>query len=308
MNKKEPSANESEEAREMRYAFFIGCVTPYRETSYEISTRLVCKKLGIELVELEGANCCGLPIDSMNHESALTLAARDLTLAEDMKLDIMTLCTGCAGALTKTNRHLKEDRESRERINNYLKEIDREFKGTIEVKHLVRVLLEDVGLEKLKDFIKRPLKGLKVAGHHGCHILRPSKYLQFDDPENPSFLQDLIELTGADNVGYIDERDCCGAVAMAANRDVPMHLIRNKILHVIETGASALVTVCPSCHFMFDSNQPIAEKKFSETYNLPVIHYPQMLGLAMGFSPEELAMDGLKVNPEKLLDAIAKTN
>lgn len=306
MNEKTPSSDKDGENGEKKYAFFVGCVTPYREVSYEIATRLVCKELGIELMELEGANCCGLPIDSMNHESALTLAARDLTLAEEMELDIMTLCTGCAGALTKTNRHLKEDRDSRERINNYLKEIGREFKGTIEVKHLVRVLLEDIGIEALKDHIKHPLKGLKVAGHYGCHILRPTKYLQFDDPENPSFLQDLIELTGASNVGYVDERDCCGAITMAANRDVPMHLIRNKILHVIETGASALVTVCPSCHFMFDSNQSVAEKKFSETYNLPVIHYPQLLGLAMGLTPEELAMDGLKVNPEKLLDTIAK--
>lgn len=289
---------------ERRYAFFIGCVTPYREPGYEIATRRVCEALGIGLEEIADANCCGLPIDPVNHEMAISLAARDIALAEEKGLNIMTLCSGCAGVLTKTNAHLKQSRKDRERINGYLKEIGKEFKGTIEVKHLVRVLVEDIGMETLKGYIKRPLKGLKVAGHYGCHIIRPSKYLRFDDSNDPTLLRDLIELTGATNTGYVDERDCCGAIVLGVNRDLPMHLIRNKLLKVKDTGANALVTICPSCHFMFDSNQPIAEKMFNEVYGLPVIHYPQLLGLAMGFSPEELAMDELRIKPVDLLNNI----
>ena len=289
---------------ERRYAFFIGCVTPYREPGYEIATRRVCEALGIGLEEMADFNCCGLPIDPVNHEMAMSLAARDIALAEEKGLNIMTLCSGCAGVLTKTNVHLKQSRESRERINRYLKEIGKEFKGTIEVKHLARVLVEDLGMETLKGYIKRPLKGLKVAGHYGCHILRPSKYLRFDDSDNPTLLRDLIELTGATSTGYIDERDCCGAMVLGVNRDLPMHLIRNKLLKVKDTGANALVTICPSCHFMFESNQPIAEKMFNEVYGLPVIHYPQLLGLAMGLSPEELAMDELRIKPGDLLSHI----
>ncbi len=304
MNEEKTDQNVEEATGKKEYAFFIGCVTPYREASYEIATRLVFKALDIKLVEMEGANCCGLPVDPMNHEMALALAARDITIAEEMGLNIMTLCSGCGSVLTETNKHLKEDRETRERVNGYLKEIGREFKGTIEVRHLARALVEDVGLETVKGFIKRPLNGLKVAGHYGCHVLRPSKYLQFDNSEEPTFLRNLIELTGAVNVGYVDERDCCGAMVLGVNRDVPMNLIRNKILRIKEAGAKSLITVCPSCHFMFDSNQPIVEKMFAETYGLPVLHYPQLLGLAMGFSPKELAMDELKVNPEEILKTI----
>jgi len=304
MSGEKPSPDGEEGAGERKYAFFIGCVTPYREVGYEIATRRVFEALGVKLIEMDGANCCGLPIDPINHEMALALAARDITIAEDLGLNIMTLCSGCTATLTKTNKHLKEDRKSRERVNSYLKEIGREFKGTIEVRHLTRALIEDIGLETLKGFIKKPLKGLNVAGHYGCHVLRPSKYLQFDNPEEPIFLKDLIELTGAVNVGYVDERDCCGAMVLGVNRDVPMNLIRNKILHIKEAGAKSIITVCPSCHFMFDSNQPIAEKMFAETYDLPVLHYPQLLGLAMGFLPRELAMDELKVDPKELLETI----
>lgn len=294
-----------EKAPQIKYAFYLGCLTPAREASYEVAMRRVFKELGIKLVEMKGANCCGLPIDPINHDMALSLAARNLAIAEDKKLDIVTLCSGCAGMLTKTNKHLKEDREELERINGYLKEIGKEFKGTIEVKHMIKVLVDDIGLEELKSRIKKPLKGVKIAEHYGCHVLRPAEYLDFDDEDNPTILRSLIELTGAEHIRYEGEEDCCGSVIVGIDKDISFNLVRNKLLHVKEAGAEAMVTICPSCHFQFDQNQPIVEKMFAEEYGIPVLHYPQLLGLAMGIPPEELALDELKVEPEGVMAKVA---
>ena len=290
--------------RKKRYAFFLGCVTPFREASYEIASRRVCKELGIELVDMDGVNCCGLPIEAINRDMALSMAARNITIAEEKGLDIITICSGCAGALTKTNSVMKESSEVRDQINKYLKEIDREFKGTIKVKHFARVLLEDIGIEKLRKLIKRPLSGLRIAGHYGCHVLKPAAHMKFEDPENPTFLHELIELTGATDARYEGEKDCCGSMVIGVDTDVPLSQVRKKMNHVKDAGAQALVTICPSCHLMFDSNQEPAGKPFDETYNMPVLHYPQLLGLAMGIPPEELALDELKVKADEVLLAI----
>jgi len=302
---KEVSAPEVDEHKELiRYSFFVGCVTPNREAAYEISTRRVCKELGIELLEMEGANCCGLPIDMVSHEASLALAARNLTIAEEMGHDIFTICTGCTGVLTKANSLLKTDRETREHVNAELAEIGREFKGEIEVKHLIRSLVEDYGLNNLKKRIKRPLKKLRIAGHYGCHMLMPSKYLHFDDPGNPHFLNELIELTGAELVRYDGERDCCGAVIIAVTTDLPTNLVATKLHNVKKAGADALTTICPSCHLQYDGNQGAAEKTYEEKFDIPVLHYPQLLGLALGIPPEELAFDELKVKPTALLEKL----
>lgn len=290
---------------QLKYAFFLGCTIPYREASYEISARKVFGRLGIELVEMPDANCCGLPIDPANHEMALALSARNLCLAEQQNLNIVTLCTGCATTMRKTNRILKTDKKMKDQINGILKQIGMEFKGTIEVKHMVQALKEDVGFEKIKNAVQRPLTSLKVAEHTGCHLLRPVKYMGWDNPEEPQTLKDLIELTGAKCVDYLDEAECCGYTVIAIDEKVAYELTREKLRHIKEAGAEALITVCPSCHLMFDVNQSRIERAFNETFNLPVLHYTQLLGLAMGMSPDELAIKELRVDPSKLLQALA---
>lgn len=184
---------------ELKYLVFLGCVIPYRLASYEISARKVLKKLDMELMEMPEFNCCGFPMDPINHDLMLTLAARNLCLAEKQNLDILTLCNGCFSILNETNKVLADDKELREKINGHLKEIGMEFKGRIKVKHLVHVLAEDVGFEKIKDAVKKPLTNLHVAQHGGCHIVRPAKHVNHgDDPENPTMLKNLIRLTGAE--------------------------------------------------------------------------------------------------------------
>ncbi len=289
---------------ELKYLLFLGCVIPYRIGSYEISARKVLGKLGVELVEMPEFNCCGLPLDPVSHDLMLSLAARNLCLAEQQNLNIMTLCPGCAGTLRKVNKILQEDKKLKEKVNEYLKEIGMEFKGTIKVSHLIQALAGDVGFEKIKETVTRPLNQLKVAEHNGCHVLRPAKYIGFDDPENPVILKNLIELTGAECLDYMDETECCGAPIAGVNDQIPLQLTREKLDHIKAAGAQALITVCPFCHMMFDINQPRIERTFNEVFGIPVLHYPQLLGLAMGLSPEELALKQLRVDASGILEHI----
>ena len=289
-----------------KYLIFLGCVIPYRLSSYEISARKVLARLGVELVEMPEYNCCGFPMDPVNHDVMLILAARNLCVAERENLNILTLCNGCFGTLNKANKTLKEDKEERERINKYLAEFGMEFKGTIEVKHLVHVLAEDVGFEKIKDSVKKPLSSLRVAQHTGCHLVRPKKLIEKDDPENPTLLKELIKLTGAKPLDYMDEAECCGNPIIGVNESIPFQMAKEKLEHIRAVGAQALITVCPFCHMMYDLNQPRIERAFNEKFNIPVLHYPQLLGLAMGFTPEELLLNELRVKPADLLNEIQR--
>jgi len=290
---------------ELKYFIFLGCAIPYRVSAYEISTRKVMEKLGVKLEEMPEFNCCGLPMDPVSHEMMLLLAARNLCMAEEKNMNIMALCPGCAGTLNKVNTMLKNDKKLREEINGYLKEDGLGFKGTIEVKHLIRVLNDDVGIEKIKATVKKPLKGLKVAEHNGCHVLRPKEYMGFDDPEDPKVLKALIEATGAECLDYIGESQCCGAPTAGINDNIPLQLSREKLTNVREVGAQALITICPFCHMMFETNQMRIERMFNEKFGIPTLHYPQLLGLALGLSPHELALDELRVKPTEQLQQLA---
>ena len=289
-----------------KYLIFLGCAVPYRVSSYEISARKVLGKLGVELVEMPEFNCCGLPLDPVSHETMLVLAAKNLALAEKEGLNILALCPGCAGTLKKVCKILKEDKALKEEINCHLREIGLEFKGTIVAKHILQVLREDVGVEKIKAAISRPLTMLKVAEHNGCHIMRPKEYIEWEYPEDPQTLKMLIEATGASCLDYIDETECCGAPSVGVSDKVALQLARDKLSHIKMVDAQALITICPFCHIMYDTNELRIEKAFNESYGIPILHYPQLLGLAMGFTPEELAFSELRANPSKLIKQITE--
>lgn len=291
----------------LKYLIYLGCAIPYRVSSYEVSARKVLAKLGVELVEMPDFNCCGLPLEPVSHELMLVLSARNLAIAEQTGLNILTLCPGCAGTLKKTNKVLRENKALREEINKHLKEGGLEFKGGVEVKHILRALLEDVGVAKIREHVVRPLRNIRVAAHSGCHLARPKKYIEFEDPENPRALKALIGVTGARVVEYSGETECCGSTIAAIDEKVSLALVREKLLHVKEAGADALITACPACHIMYDANQMRVERMFGEKYDMPVLHYTQLLGLAMGMRPEELGFDELRVKPIKVLEKVQAT-
>jgi heterodisulfide reductase subunit B len=231
----------------------------------------------------------------------LILAARNLAMAEQKGLDIITLCPGCAGTLRKVNKMLKEDKALREEINKHLREAGLEFKGTVNARHLIQVLIEDVRLEKIKNAVVNPLTKVKVAEHNGCHILRPKEFIGFDDPEDPKTLKTLIEATGATCLDYLDETQCCGAPSVGVNDKIALALARYKLNNIKKVDAQAMITICPFCHIMYDTNELRIERMFNEAYGIPVLHYPQLLGLAMGIPAEELAFNELRVDCSQVL-------
>lgn len=289
-----------------KYLLFLGCAIPYRVSAFEISARKVLGRLGLELIEMPEFNCCGLPLDPVSHETMLILAARNLAIANREGLDIITLCPGCAGTLKKVNKMLKEDKDLREDINGHLKDAGLEFTGTTDAKHFMQVMIEDVGLDKVKNSVSKPLTMLKVAEHNGCHILRPKEFIGFDDPEDPKTLKTLIEATGATCLDYMDETECCGAPSVGVSDKVALQLARDKLNHVKTVEAQALITICPFCHIMYDTNELRIEKMFNEVYGIPILHYPQLLGLAMGMTPEELAFNELRVDCSKVLGKVCE--
>ena len=289
----------------MKYAFFPGCLAPVMARQFELSARMVAKKLGLEFIDVEEFACCGFPIRSVDQETALLLAARNLSVAEGLGLDICTICTGCASTLMEASKELMDNDGLREKVNEKLQKIGRTYKGNVKVKHFVRILYEDVGTEKIKSQVKKSLEGLKLASHYGCHYLKPSEVFdKFEDPEFPVTLDELISVLGAETVGYEDKIGCCGGVILDIDDKVALAMAQKKLEHVKAVGADAMVLMCPLCGSMYDRNQRVIERRFDAAYKLPVLFYPQVLGLALGIDPKGLGLDLNRVKTSDLLSQL----
>ncbi|MFC1717418.1 CoB--CoM heterodisulfide reductase iron-sulfur subunit B family protein [Candidatus Poribacteria bacterium] len=287
-----------------RYALFIGCTIPVRARHYELSMRRVAQVFGIELIDLPDFVCCGFPLNSIHRKTSVLMAARNLSVAEDAGLDICTMCNACTSILSEVNWLTKNDPTMKDYIKSGLAQLGREYNGTVEVKHSARILYEDIGVDKLKASIKRDLSGLEFATHYGCHYLKPSEfYGGFDTPEDPETLDMLVSAVGASPVDYENKRDCCGGGLLAIDERIPLQMSRDKLEHVKESGADAINVVCPFCSVMYDDSQRRIERTFGTEYNIPVLYYPQILGLAVGLEPEEV---GLNMNRVSTKDLLAK--
>jgi len=290
----------------MKYALFLGCTTPVRSLNYELSARKVASRLGIEFLEINDFQCCGYPVKALDQYTALVLAARNLSLAEEKDLNICTLCSACTGTLVEANRDLKENPELRLRVNRNLREsLGRSYQGTVEVKHFARVLFQDLGLEKIRETISTDLSSLRLAAHYGCHYLKPSHiYDHIEDPENPHTLDDLIAVTGAKSIRFEGRNRCCGGGVLAVDEAVALAMAKEKLDRVVAAQGDAIVLFCPFCDIMYEYSQRKIEKTFNTHYGLPILYLPQVLGLAMGFSPDELGFKLNRVKPRDLLQKV----
>jgi len=290
----------------MKYALFLGCTIPVRSQNYEISARNVAKKLGMDLVDLEEFSCCGFPVKSTSTEAALAIAARNLAIASEKKLEICTLCNACTGVLTEANKHLTDNKELREKVNQDLKKIDKEFKPGVKIRHFDRVLYEDIGLEKINNEVSKNLKDLRVSVHYGCHYLRPKDiYDGFDDPENPKTLDKLIKATGANLIDYKDKLDCCGGAILAVQEQTALKMAKIKLDNVTANNVDALITQCPFCSIMYEDNRNKIETAFNVNFGgLPVLYYTQLLGLGLGLDKNELGFRLNKIKPTNLLEKL----
>jgi len=266
-----------------KYAFFLGCTIPNRLPFVESAIRNVFPEFDVELVDLP-FGCCPDPtgFQSFNILAWHTLAARNLSIAEEENLDILTACTGCFETLKVTNIKLKEDSELLHQVNESLKKVDREFKGTINVKHFSEVFHEDIGPEKIAEKVQIPLSGVKLATHTGCHYTRPADIMQTDDPERPTHLDDLVEALGAQSVPYLKKTLCCGAGVRGVDSPTSVAIAHEKIVSLEQAGVNALVTICPTCFVSYDIGQFLMAKQFGHKTSIPVFMYPELLGLTMG--------------------------
>lgn len=285
-----------------RWALFLGCTVPVRAQNYELAVRSVARALGIELVDVENFACCGFPVKSADEHATQLLAARNLAIASAEGLDVVTLCSACTGTLTETSRRLNTDPDFREAMNRGLENIGRSYTRSVTVKHFVRLLYEDVGLDALRRKVKKPLTGIRLAAHYGCHYLKPSEiYEGFDDPEAPRSLDELIGVTGAEWVDYDNKKFCCGGSILGIDEAVALGMSKAKLDAVARLQVDGLVSICPFCSVMYEDNQKKIEARSQTAYNLPVVYYPQVLGLAFGLPDAELGFKQNKIKVDRLL-------
>ncbi len=288
------------------YALFLGCTIPARQPNYELSARKGLAKLGIDFVDLANMTCCAPPpVQSIDLETGLSIAAYNICIAEEADLDMVTLCTGCFESLAIANSMLKDNEKLRADVNRILSNAGKEFKGNKEVKHYLQVLMHDVGVERIKQSITKPLNNLKVASFSGCHLLRPSELLKFDDPERPHIFDDLIEALGAKSVEYRNKLKCCGGLLRGYADDLALSIAREKLVNTTKAGADCISTLCPFCFLTLDMGQLMMKSKFQEEYNMPVLHYAELLSLALGIDPKELALEFHKIKVDKVVNKIS---
>jgi len=289
-----------------KLSLFLGCIVPNRYPGIEKATKLCLQKLDIDVSDLPGASCCPAPgvFKSFDKATWLALASRNIVLSEKMGRDVLTVCNGCYGSLADANLELKKDPELKACTNNCLKEIGMEFRGTVEVRHIIEYLYKEFGPEKLKEYITTQFD-IKVALHYGCHLIKPSRDRNLGETEAPVFFDELVEATGAKSVDYTDKMMCCGAGGGVRSGHAPesLEMLEHKLACIRQAGVDCIVNACPFCHLQFDRGQLAVNEKFGTDYSIPVLHYSQLLGLALGFSPSDL---GIEQNAVQNVEFLAK--
>lgn len=286
----------------MKYAYYPGCVAKSSAPELYNSTALVAEKLGIELVELTAASCCGAGVVNEGDQFLdMVLNARTFAMAENLGLDILTICSTCQGIMRQVKWQLDNDPDLLARTNEALAKINTQYARKVKIKHLLWTLIEDYGLSKLEQQIVKPLKGLKVSPFYGCYILRPAEALQFESHEKPTSLEQLITVLGAEPVHYEGETKCCGFPILFVQRETAFEMAGNYLNNAKQKGADFMVTPCPLCHISLDSYQKKASKQIKSSIELPVMHFSQLIGLAIGVEPEKLGFSKHMVSMAKVL-------
>jgi len=283
------------------YTYFPGCsASEGGAKAYNWSARAVCKALDVDLAELEDWNCCGsTPSSSVDELGAHCMAARDLALAEKKGLDMVTPCSACYVIFNRTNTYFNGYPQFRAKVNEALAAGGLEYRGTLKVRHLLDVLTTDVGYDAIASRVKKPLSELKVAPYYGCQIVRPG--FGFDHPESPQSLDKLIASLGSESVPFPLKARCCGGSLIISEEDLALGLIRKIFDSASSNGAECLVTVCPLCQTNLDAYQSRVNKKFKTDYQLPVLFFTQLMGIAFGLSEEDLGLKTGIVPAERVL-------
>jgi len=288
----------------MRFAFFPGCMIQVRYPQMEAAVRKTVPKLGIELVDLPELGCCPDPVffKSLRKLDWVVLAARNLVIAEREGLDFVTICSGCTETLAEAAHLLNDGGELLDRVNERLATVDMEYKGTVNTRHLITVLRDDLGYDAITESVTRPLDDARVAVHYGCHLLKPRDVMQVDDPDAPTIFEDMLKAIGATPVNHEERVICCGKSCREC--DLPEEMTTTILRSIHDADVDAMGVICPSCFDSFDIGQIKVSKKFNLGFTIPPIYYFQLLALAQGLGPEEVGLDRHKLKPEALLSKV----
>ncbi|VVB94091.1 CoB--CoM heterodisulfide reductase subunit B [uncultured archaeon] len=286
----------------MKLAYYPGCTLHGTAREYDASTKAVCKAANVELVEIEDWNCCGALEAIFDKELSMGLSARNNMKAQKTGLDLVIPCSICSHNLSRADSAMKNDNVFREKIERALGE---KYEG-VKIKHLLDVMVNDVGVDALaKKFIKQ-LKGIKAVPYYGCLLVRPSEVSKFDNPENPQSLDNLIKATGAECLPFTQKTRCCGGNLLMSKQDYAFILTKKLFDEAKSAGANCIVVACPMCHMLLDGQQAMVGKAHNAVIDMPVLYFTQLIGLAMGLSEKELELDKNMVTTTKLIDSIGK--
>ena len=294
----------------LKYAYFPGCVAQGACRELYQSTQALTQALGIELVELKTAACCGS--GTFKEDSQLledTVNARNIALAEELNLPLLTHCSTCQGVIGHVDERLKECQKKdpiyMQQVNNLLQnEGCLPYRGSTEVKHLLYALVADYGLESIQQRVTRALSGLKCAAFYGCYLLRAQKSMPYDDPYNPQAMENLFRAVGATPIYYRGRTQCCGWPLASYATTQSFKMAGMHIQDALASGADCIVTPCPLCHLNLDSRQPEVEKVIGHKLGLPVLHLPQLIALALGIKPQQLGLERHIVSTRPVLEKL----
>lgn len=278
--------------KDLKYAYFPGCASKQLTSEYDKSTRLACKKLGIKLVDIPEFSCCGAGVvRETNKAFNESLNARNFALAEEKNLDIMTICSTCVLNLRKDLVELQNNSRKLNKINTSLKRINLKCSASLDVKHFLWALAEDFSFKSIKEKIKAPLTGLKIATYYGCHILRPSKIVgKHQNSENPDNFENFVKALGGIPVDVDGKTDCCGFHIGLTHAKAAAKMSGGYLSNAKKMNPDMIVTNCPFCHMQMDLYQRESEKALRKRLRIPVIHMSQLLCLALGCSPAQIGL------------------
>ncbi len=283
----------------MKYTYYPGCSVKATANLYQESIDAVVPVLGIELEELEDWNCCGTTAYmSVRELMSFAIAARNLALAEKFHRDLVTPCSACYLVLNKTNQYFADYPDMRRNIGKALEAGGLSYSGNVRVRHILDVIVNDIGMEKMSELVRKKLSGLNVAPYYGCQIVRPE--MGFDDPDDPQSMDRLIEALGATSVKYSMKAKCCGASLMGTEEKMALKLCRELLADAERNGAHCIITVCPLCQINLDIYQTKVNSLYKTKFNIPVMYFTQLIGLALGIAPGKIGMKrlGIKVTKE----------
>ncbi|MFW9863194.1 MAG: CoB--CoM heterodisulfide reductase iron-sulfur subunit B family protein [Candidatus Thorarchaeota archaeon] len=281
----------------MKYAFFVGCTMAYRLPFAEKSIRMVAPHFDIELVDLP-FTCCPEPngVRSFSDETWLVFAARNIALAEEQGLDILTACAGCHESLTMAKHEMDTKPGRKTLANEHLAAVGTEYKGTSSIIHLHQLFHDKIGTEEIGKKVVKPVS-MSVVTHSGCHLLRPSEILQVDSPEAPVKLDKLVETLGMEPLEYMDKTMCCGAGIRGQASDTSFSVLKEKMDSMMMVNPDAAVVFCPTCFISFESGQRIVNRIYGTDFKLPVYYYTELLAVALDLPDVEEVLSGHRVKP-----------